>query len=135
MRHHCCGNSRFRPLWIVLGIIGFTALLFLFGAVIMWLWNGLMPAIFHLGLITYWQAVGLAILARLLFGFGHHGPHKGGRRHGFGPWWHKNHMHSGTGNPGMRWSYYEQYWNEEGERHFNEYVQRKTDNVNRGAGT
>jgi len=27
-----------------------------------------------------------------------------------------------------RWSYYEQYWNEEGEKAFNDYVKRKTEN-------
>ena len=32
------------------------------------LWNALMPAIFGLGMITFWQALGLLILGRLLFG-------------------------------------------------------------------
>ena len=32
------------------------------------LWNWLMPAIFGLGLITFWQALGLLVLARVLFG-------------------------------------------------------------------
>lgn len=127
MRNHFCGNRRPRAMWIVLGILGFTALLFLFAAAIMWLWNGLMPPIFHLGVITYWQAIGLAVLARLLFGNMHHGPHHGSRNRRFGPWWHKNPMHHGGNDPGMRWSYYEQYWNEEGERAFNDYVQRKTE--------
>ena len=34
------------------------------------LWNALMPAIFGLGTITFWQALGLLVLSRLLFGFG-----------------------------------------------------------------
>ena len=41
-----------------------------FGAVTMLLWNALMPVIFHLPEITFWQAVGLLILARLFFGTG-----------------------------------------------------------------
>jgi Na+-driven multidrug efflux pump len=40
----------------------------LIGFVIMSLWNGLMPAIFGWKLIGYWQAIGLLILCRMLFG-------------------------------------------------------------------
>jgi hypothetical protein len=32
------------------------------------LWNSLMPAIFGLGAITYWQALGLMVLCWILFG-------------------------------------------------------------------
>lgn len=51
-------------------------------AATMLLWNWLVPAIFGLGAITYWQALGLMVLSRLLFGgfrpggghfHGHHG--------------------------------------------------------------
>lgn len=42
----------------------------LFSAIAMLLWNALMPQIFHLPVINYWQAVGLLILARLFFGGG-----------------------------------------------------------------
>ena len=92
-KRHCCGDPKRRAGWILLGIVGFTAFAFLFGAVVMGLWNWLMPAIFHLGVITYWQAVGLAILGRLLFGSLHHGGshHRGHTK--FGPWRHKAHMH------------------------------------------
>lgn len=48
-----------------------------FGYVTMQLWNWLMPAVFGLKVITYWQAFGMLILAKILFG----GFHKGGRRH------------------------------------------------------
>jgi hypothetical protein len=45
-----------------------------FSYVTMLLWNALLPVIFHLPLITFWQALGLMILARLLFGsFCHRG--------------------------------------------------------------
>lgn len=40
----------------------------LFGWVIMSLWNALMPALFGLKAIGYWQALGLFILAKILFG-------------------------------------------------------------------
>jgi hypothetical protein len=56
-------------------------------AVTMLLWNVLVPAIIGWQAISYWQAVGLLILCRLLFGgmFGglrHH--HHGMHGHGFG---------------------------------------------------
>ena len=38
------------------------------GFVILSLWNWLMPAIFGLRLITFWQALGLLVLAKILFG-------------------------------------------------------------------
>ena len=40
----------------------------LFGEIVMQLWNWLMPALFGLKLITFWQAIGLLILARILVG-------------------------------------------------------------------
>jgi len=55
------------------------ALLFfaVFGFVVKWLWNWLMPGLFGLRLIGYWQAVGILILSKILFG-GFRGP-AGGR--------------------------------------------------------
>jgi hypothetical protein len=89
-----------------------------------------MPAIFHLGIITYWQAVGLAVLARLLFGSLHHHGHYN-RAHRFGHWRHRNmggDRNCGDYSNSTKWSYYEQYWNEEGEKAFDEYVKRKSGN-------
>ena len=52
---------------------------FLFGEVVMHLWNWLLPALFGWRLITFWQALGLLVLCRILFGgFGGHGRN---RRH------------------------------------------------------
>ena len=44
------------------------------------LWNGLMPTIFGLRVITYWQALGLMVLSWLLFR-GFRGPNPG-----YGSW-------------------------------------------------
>ena len=65
-----------------------------FGYITMQLWNWLMPAIFGLKVITYWQAFGLLILAKILFGGmgkgkgGHHRCGPGGHwgRHRGGMW-------------------------------------------------
>lgn len=43
----------------------------LFSWITMLLWNVLMPAIFNFSIITFWQALGLLVLARLLFGGWH----------------------------------------------------------------
>ena len=34
----------------------------------MWLWNQLMPAIFGLHAINFWQALGMLVLCKILFG-------------------------------------------------------------------
>jgi hypothetical protein len=49
------------------GILG-VGLLFLFGLVVMALWNWLMPEIFGLKTLTYWQAWGLLALSCILLG-------------------------------------------------------------------
>ena len=77
-----------RTFWIAKGIkIAFFVVLF--GAamayVVMMLWNWLMPAIVGASIITFWQAVGILILAKILFGFGRgswgYGGHWGYKRH------------------------------------------------------
>jgi hypothetical protein len=58
---------------------------FLFGEAVKYLWNWLIPALFSgAHLITFWQALGLLLLARILFGSWHskngHGPRRHWRR-------------------------------------------------------
>jgi hypothetical protein len=50
--------------FVAIGILAFT----LFGFVVTRLWNYLMPGLFGLHMISFWQAVGLMLLGRLLFG-------------------------------------------------------------------
>ena len=47
--------------------IGFLVITAVFSAVVMLLWNWLMPAIFSLGAINFLQALGILILSRILF--------------------------------------------------------------------
>src|SRR5947208_16336573 len=51
------------------------------GFVVMSLWNVLMPQLFGLRAITFWQALGLLLLAKLLFGGFHRHSGGGGWRH------------------------------------------------------
>ena len=48
--------------------IFFVAMAVLVGFVVMYLWNWLMPEIFGLDTINYWQALGMLILAKIFFG-------------------------------------------------------------------
>jgi hypothetical protein len=49
-----------------------------FGLVVKGLWNWLMPELFGVRQITYWQALGVWVLGRILFG-NFHGRHNDGR--------------------------------------------------------
>ncbi len=56
----------------------------LFGVVVEHLWNWLMPSIFGLRAITFWEAFGLLLLAKILFGGIHR--HGGGWGRGRRAW-------------------------------------------------
>jgi len=63
-----------------LAIVGFTVFIAIGGTVVRLLWNWLLPPILGLPAITFWQALGLLALCRILFGgFGMHGPRRRGR--------------------------------------------------------
>lgn len=62
-------------LWALLGVAGAAFLALLLGLIVMALWNWLMPELFGLTRIGYWQAWGLVILTHILFK-GFHGPGK-----------------------------------------------------------
>jgi hypothetical protein len=67
-----------------------------FGFIVMSLWNWLMPSLFGLRTITFWQAWGILILAKILFGS------FGGRTYRGRHWRHRmmerwEHMPQGAG--------------------------------------
>jgi hypothetical protein len=62
-----------RFLFIPLAVAAFLSLV---SFAVMTLWNCLIPGIFGFSVITFWQAMGLFVLCKLLFGFGR-GGHKG----------------------------------------------------------
>ena len=76
-----------RTYWIWKGI-KFLVLIALFATAltygVMLLWNWLMPAIFGVGVLSFWEALGILVLAKILFGFG---------RWGGGHWSHKRHYY------------------------------------------
>ncbi len=68
---------RFRKFMMILPI-GLAAIT-VFGFIVMGLWNAILPAVLHVGVISFWQALGILLLSKILFG-GFHGGWKNGRR-------------------------------------------------------
>ncbi len=65
-----------KRIWILVGVLGPPGLalfVFLVGQLVMSLWNWLLPPLFGLPTVTFWQGLGLLMLYRILFGgFGAH---------------------------------------------------------------
>jgi hypothetical protein len=67
-------GRRFRlaiPVFVLIAAFGL-------GAIVQWLWNAILPAVADFNRISYWQAVGIFVLCKILFG-GFRGP--GQHRH------------------------------------------------------
>lgn len=60
---------------VLVGILIAAMMGLLFGLIVMWLWNWLMPEIFGLGGISFWQAWGLVVLSHILFKSSPHHKH------------------------------------------------------------
>ena len=98
---------------VIVGIIFAVLIAFLFSYIVRALWNWLMPELFGLKTITYWQAFGIVILSKILFNnIGHgdkgsHGKHR--KRHICEP--HDS-------------KHYDDFWKAEGKAAFEAYVER-----------
>jgi len=72
-----------RRKWIYMApvaILGILLVGFIAGEAVKLLWNWLMPPLFGLGQLTYWKALGLLALCRILFGgTGRHGSYRSNR--------------------------------------------------------
>jgi len=64
---------------IAMGVVFAAAAILLFGFIVMNLWNAILPAVIHVSAISFWQAVGLLVLSKILFG-GFRGGWGGGPR-------------------------------------------------------
>jgi hypothetical protein len=121
------GFSFFPPLRIlrivglvIVGVLAAAVFALAFGWFVMLLWNWLMPAIFGLGIITYWQAFGIVVLAKLIFGAV--GGGRGHSRH----WQPSRHdWHSGRPYGPERWRYWHEFWEQEGRQAFDRFVERR----------
>lgn len=121
-------NSPCRAGKIIAGIIFGIGAAFLFGLVIMLLWNELMPHLFEVPLITYWQAFGLALLGRLIFGGVGGGSHRGSSRsyHSHPRTLHgkARNVHDCAPDHIKDWHHYDEWWESEGEQAFRDYAKK-----------
>jgi hypothetical protein len=61
-----------------IAIAGVALFIFIGGTAVKLLWNWLLPPLFGLPAVTFWQALGLLVLCRILFGgLGRHGGGRG----------------------------------------------------------
>jgi hypothetical protein len=117
---------------IVGGVVMACVFALAFGWLVMLLWNWLMPMLFGLKGITYWQAFGIVILSKLLFSgvgghhkghhgpYGHHGFHRGPK-----PWGHDHRDDWIPAGDPRNWMYYRDYWKDRGKKNFEEYLNEK----------
>jgi len=75
MKEHSCRKFRFFIPLIVLAVVA------LFALAVHGLWNGVLADVLGVKTVTYWQALGILVLAKILFGG------FPGRRGRFGPPW------------------------------------------------
>lgn len=67
--------------------LGITLAAILLGSALLgYLWNGILPDLFHVPVLSYGQAIGLFLLARILFGSWGPGSWRGGRGGPAGHW-------------------------------------------------
>lgn len=111
------------PLTVV-GIAAAGVVFFLvFGYLVMWLWNHVLAVVFDIPSVTFWQALGLFVLAKLFFGFG--GGGQGGERKK-----RRERRHAGqTEDRSGEWPQtdyaFKAYWREEGKRAYEAYLASK----------
>jgi hypothetical protein len=112
---------------VILGVLAAAAFALAFGWFVMLLWNWLMPLIFGLGAISYWQAFGLVVLAKLIFGAV--GGGRGHDRRWRGPrheWWHGDWgWREGRPSGPERWRYWREFWEQEGREAFDRFLERR----------
>jgi hypothetical protein len=79
-------SGRFRFKWLF--PIFFIGAVLVFGAIVMGLWNAILPAVIGVKTITFLQALGILVLSKILFGgFGRGGRWHRGRQEPWGNKW------------------------------------------------
>lgn len=120
--HHHSHNKPRNPIGvivrIIVGIVVASAFALLFGYFVKIMWNWLMPAIFPaLPVITFWQAVVLILLARVLFGgIPRPGTHQ--------PPWQRRDVPPHDMCAPKDVHHYRTFWEEEGKEAFDAYLTR-----------
>lgn len=120
-------------IWVFLGMLAAAAFALVFAILVKVLWNWLMPGLFGLPVIGFWQAFGVLLLAKILFGghghAKHHGDHgdKSGHIHN---WFHRQADPPGSPQrdawlgPRSR-DDFNAFWEVEGRDAFHEFIARR----------
>ncbi len=103
-------------------VLAAFAFIMLFAYIFMRLWNWLMPDIFALQQLTYWQALGILIMAKLLFGGFDRGPKKPNGKHRNER--KRNRWGKRCNSEYGKWEMYDRFWAEEGQKAYEAYVGR-----------
>ena len=111
---------------------GIAVLALLLGFLVQYLWNALMPDIFKLPAITYWQAFGLIILGHILLG-GHCGKYhekksRNNKKHHFfccSQTDSKDNDSCFDDSEAQKKQYYQEFWEKEGKQAFERFLESK----------
>lgn len=118
---------RKRLIAVIAGIIFAVAICFVFGLVVQWLWNWLMPDLFSLRQITYWQAFGIVLLSRLIFCSFWGGSYRRSKSSEKKKLEEAREEKSETPERPKGWQYYDEWWEKEGKKAFDDYTDKRTD--------
>jgi hypothetical protein len=120
--YQCGGRGPWIAGRIARGIVIGLAFALVFGMFARLLWNWLMPGVFGLREITYVQAIGMIVLAHILFG--HRGPRKfAGNWRAHGPWsWGGPCSREDANGHIKDWRRYDEWWETEGRESFRKYI-------------
>ena len=109
---------------VVLGIAAAAVFALVFGVLVMLLWNWLMPFIFGLPDIGYWQAFGIVILVKLIFGtIGHRHQHKDW--HDTRERWKKRPSNGHDWMQAEEHQHWHDFWKDEGKDQFDKYIRSR----------
>lgn len=126
--------------WVLAGLALACFLALIFGVLVKWLWGLTLTPLFGVPQPSYWQAVGLIILAKLFFGgFGH--PHKSSNHSLKYKRWHDRfHGYCDDEPPFFEDSEaehgqnYRRFWEEKGRKAFKDYLDGRGPTKNRQNG-
>jgi hypothetical protein len=112
---------------VIVGVAFAVAFALVFALFVQFIWNGVMPDIFGFKRITFWQAFGIIILAKLLFGgFGHHSHDRWKKdrnsRSCYRSWDRWKEEESPPSWHSKDWQDYKKYWKEKGKASFESYM-------------
>ena len=119
---------------VLMGIGLATAFAFVFAILVKALWNWIMPGVFGLGEIGFWQAFGLLLLAKIFFGgHGHGDHHPRSSHHRIHNWFRPDPSEPGGlqkeawigGRDSHTRDDFNEFWAGEGRDAFEEFVARK----------